>query len=281
MQGIKTEIQEKDAAVMVESSDCCSDDCCAPAASDVKVDVQNIKAEVQKKYAAVATQSTGCCSSDCCTSDAEMLIDYGALNTEVVEGANLGLGCGIPTRYAAIQPGHTVLDLGSGAGIDVFLAARTVGDSGRAIGVDMTPEMIARAEDNARKGGYHNVEFRLGDIEALPVDSASVDVVLSNCVINLVPDKARVFGEIHRVLRADGRFSISDVVSYGDLPESVRKDVELWTGCIAGAVDREEYLQLIRDTGFVDVQVNAEVPYDYLKGEDYGLMSITVEARKV
>jgi len=281
MQDIKTEIQEQD-TVAVLSNDCCAGDCCAPAASDVKLEVQNIKAEVQKKYAAVATQSTGCCSSDCCsTDDASALIDYGALNAEVVEGANLGLGCGIPTRYAAIQPGHTVLDLGSGAGIDVFLAARTVGDSGHVIGVDMTPGMIARAEDNARKGGYHNVEFRLGDIEALPVDSASVDVVLSNCVINLVPDKARVFGEIHRVLRSGGHFSISDVVSYGDLPESVRKDVELWTGCIAGAVDREEYLQLIRDTGFVDVQVNAEVPYDYLKGEDYGLMSITVEARKV
>jgi SAM-dependent methyltransferase len=244
--------------------------------------MQNIKAEVQKKYAAVASQSSGCCSTDCCSAgDSDALIDYGGLNAQVVEGANLGLGCGIPTRYAAIQPGHTVLDLGSGAGVDVFLAAQSVGSEGRVIGVDMTPEMIARAWDNALKGGYRNVDFRLGDIEALPVDGASVDVVLSNCVINLVPDKARVFGEIHRVLRADGRFSISDIVSYGDIPESVRTDVELWTGCIAGALDRDAYLQLIRDAGFADVRVNAEVPYDYLKGEDYGLMSITVEGRKV
>jgi SAM-dependent methyltransferase len=187
-----------------------------------------------------------------------------------------------------MRPGETVLDLGSGAGVDVFLAAREVGGEGRVIGVDMTPEMIARAWDNAVKGGYTNVDFRLGDIESLPVADGSVDVALSNCVINLAPDKQRVFSELHRVLRSPdptngrtgGRFCISDVVSYGAVPASIREDVELWTGCIAGAPDREQYLALIRAAGFVDVRERSFVEYAHLKGKDYGAGAVTVEGRK-
>jgi len=242
--------------------------------------MDNIKTEVRKHYAAVATQSSGCCGAgSCCSTSDVALIDYAGVEG-VVDSANLGLGCGVPTRYADLLPGQTVLDLGSGAGIDVFLAARAVGPDGRVIGVDMTPEMIARAWDNALKGGYHNVDFRLGDIEALPVESDSVDVVLSNCVINLAPDKRRVFGEVHRVLRRGGSFSISDVVTHGEIPEAIRKDVELWAGCIAGALDRDDYLSLIGEAGFVDVQVNASVDYDAVRGDNYGIASITVEGRK-
>lgn len=263
----------------------------------------DIKTAVQQKYGQLATAGAGCCDSgvccadtggrgtgDCCASSGccgtdgaatTRLVEYGALGEGLVEGADLGLGCGLPTRHAELRPGDTVLDLGSGAGVDVFLAARAVGAAGRVIGVDMTPEMIARARANAEAGGYPNVEFRLGEIEDLPVEDDSVDVVLSNCVINLVPDKARVFGEIHRVLRpGGGRFTISDVVSYGEVPAAIRQDIEQWTGCIAGAMDRDAYLALIGAAGFDAVAVRDEVAYDYLKGEGYGLASITVEGRK-
>ena len=252
--------------------------------------MSDIKTEVQKHYAAIAAQpgGCGCGSSSCCTDDNVTLVDYAGLDADVVAGANLGLGCGVPTLYAGIRPGDTVLDLGSGAGIDVFLAAKAVGPQGRVIGVDMTPEMIARAWSNAVKGGQRNVEFRLGDIEALPVDGGSVDVVISNCVINLVPDKRRAFAEIFRVLRSPdptsgkpgGRFSISDMVTYGEVPREVRSDAELWASCIAGAVDRDAYLQIIREAGFVDVKIDKSVEYDAFKGESYGLMSITVEGAK-
>ncbi len=245
--------------------------------------MDDIKAEVQKKYAAIATQAGGCgCgTSDCCSDGSATLIDYAGWDADRVEGANLGLGCGVPTLYAGIQPGHTVLDLGSGAGVDVFLAAKAVGPTGHVLGVDMTPEMIARAWHNAVKGGYRNVEFRLGDIEALPVADDSVDVVLSNCVINLVPDKRRVYAEVYRTLKPGGRFSISDVVSYGDVPDAIRGDAEKWTGCIAGAMDRDAYLQIILEAGFADVKINQWIEYDYLKGERYGFASTTVEGRKV
>lgn len=237
--------------------------------------MNDIKAEVQKRYAEIALESSGCgCgSTDCCP-------DYSSVAADVVEGANLGLGCGVPTLDANIRPGHQVLDLGSGAGMDVFLAAKAVGPTGRVIGVDMTPEMIARAWHNAVEGGYHNVDFRLGDIEALPVADASIDVAISNCVINLAPDKQRVYAELYRVLKHGGRFSISDVVTYGDVPASIRDDIAHWTGCIAGAMDRETYLQLIREVGFVDVKINKSFNYDYPKGENYGIESITLEGRR-
>jgi ubiquinone/menaquinone biosynthesis C-methylase UbiE len=208
------------------------------------------------------------------------MVSYGELAEDVVAGANLGLGCGLPTQYAGIKPGDTVLDLGSGAGVDVFIAAKAVGQAGHVIGVDMTPEMIQRAWTNAIKGGYRNVEFRLGDIEALPVNDNSIDVVVSNCVINLAPDKLRVFAELYRVLKSGGRFSISDIVTHGDVPEKIRQDVEMWAGCVAGAMDQAVYLQVIRDAGFPDVRVNQIQEYDYPPGEDYGFASITVEGQK-
>jgi arsenite methyltransferase len=247
------------------------------------MDERNIKAEVQKHYARIA-QGGGCCGGDpCCSAESAeelSMVSYGELAGDVVAGANLGLGCGLPTQYAGIKPGDTVLDLGSGAGIDVFIAAKSVGPEGHVIGVDMTPEMIQRAWTNAIKGGYRNVEFRLGDIEALPVNDNSIDVVVSNCVINLAPDKRQVFAEIYRVLKSGGRFSISDIVTHGDVPAKIRQDVELWAGCVAGAMDQDVYLQVIRDAGFQDVRVSQIQEYDYPQGVDYGFASITVEGQK-
>ena len=266
----------------------------------------DIKQKVRERYGAVARENTSCCGdasakvqeSSCCgdaVTDTEIdiqLVDYGMLNVEVVAEADLGLGCGIPTLSADIQPGETVLDLGSGAGIDVFLAAKAVGSEGYVIGVDMTPDMIARAQENARRSGYKNVDFRHGELEDMPVDGDSIDVILSNCVINLVPDKAKVFDEIHRVLKAGGRFSISDIVTFGDVPEAIREDMVLWTGCIAGAVGQNDYLALIQAAGFNDVRIEKEQRYDStwipdkyrralgdhvneMNGE-YGIASVTV-----
>jgi len=247
------------------------------------MDDKKIKQSVKERYAAVATQATSCCGPNCCSPDGSSsgaLVDYGLIDSNLPVGANLGLGCGIPTLSVEILPGDTVLDLGSGAGVDVFLAARKVGSEGRVIGVDMTPEMIARAQENALKGEYQNVDFRLGEIEHLPVESLIVDVVISNCVINLVPDKQKAFAEIYRVLKKGGRFSISDMVTFGEIPPSAREDMELWAGCISGALDREMYLQIIRAAGFEDVEIKKTVVYDTLKGEGYGIGSITVEAHK-
>jgi SAM-dependent methyltransferase len=183
-------------------------------------------------------------------------IGYGAgAIAAVPEGANLGLGCGAPLVHAALRPGETVLDLGSGAGFDVFLAARETGPTGRVIGVDMTPEMLARARRNAETTGQDNVEFREGRIEALPVADASVDVVISNCVINLVPDKAAVFREVARVLRPGGRMVVSDVVLERPLPHAVASSVAALTGCVAGAALRDDYLRIVADAGLSDVEV--------------------------
>jgi SAM-dependent methyltransferase len=250
----------------------------------VTMDDRKIKQRVKERYAAVAIQSTSCCGPGCCSGDGTgdgLLVDYGLIDAELPVGANLGLGCGMPTLSVEILPGDTVLDLGSGAGVDAFLAARQVGPDGRVIGVDMTPEMIARAQENALKGGYLNVEFRLGEIEQLPVENGSVDVVLSNCVINLVPDKRIAFAEIFRVLKKGGRFSISDIVTFGEIPQSVRDDMDLWTGCIGGALDREIFLQIVSEAGFKNVEIKKSVTYDMLKGDSYGVGSITVEAHKL
>jgi SAM-dependent methyltransferase len=271
----------------------------------MNMDDKTIKEQVKSHYAAIAqsggccgplpaSQSSSCCStaassqSSCCSSDSvtvNPLVDYSSLELIPVEGSDLGLGCGMPTRFAALKPGETVLDLGSGAGIDVFLAAKQVGETGFAIGVDMTPEMIERAWQNAHKNQVKNVDFRLGEIEALPVEDASVDVVLSNCVINLVPNKRGVFAEIARVLKPGGRFIISDIVSFGDVPREIRKDMELWAGCVAGAIDEQEYLQIVRDNGFVDLKIPTRSSTTLEVSDDspasaYGMVSITVEARK-
>jgi ubiquinone/menaquinone biosynthesis C-methylase UbiE len=189
---------------------------------------------------------------------------------DVPEGANLGLGCGNPTAFATLKEGERVLDLGSGAGFDCFLAAKKVGKTGKVIGVDMTPEMLDKARANAKRGKYTNVEFRLGEIENLPVADKSVDVIISNCVINLAPDKKRVFEEAYRVLAPKGRLMVSDIVLLKPLPESVQKSVEAYVGCIAGAEIKDKYLELLRKAGFAEVKVLDEkvYPLEYIISED-------------
>jgi len=220
-----------------------------------------IKEMVRQRYGQVAKSKTsaGCRGTSCCSPaarDYSKFIGYREEEiTAVPEGSNLGFGCGNPVALALLEEGQTVLDLGSGAGFDAFLAARAVGENGRVIGVDMTPEMIDRARDNARRDGYANVEFRLGEIENLPAADESVDVVISNCVINLSPEKERVFREAHRVLRRGGRLVVSDIVLKKPLPEAIRKDVEAYIGCIAGASLRSDYLSLIAEAGFEEVEV--------------------------
>jgi len=238
---------------------------------------------VRRKYAEIARSraATGCTPA-CCesTSDADysMIGDaYDDIDGYVAE-ADLGLGCGLPVEHAALRPGQTVLDLGSGAGLDAFVARRLVGPEGRVIGVDMTAEMVARARENARRQGLDNVEFRLGEIEHLPVRSASVDVAISNCVLNLVPDKRRAFAEIHRVLKPGGHLCISDVVSSVPLPDWVKGIAEAYAGCVAGTLPREEYLEIIRTAGFSEVEIAAErqieVPRSLLE------QALTAEQRK-
>ncbi len=174
---------------------------------------------------------------------------------DVPESSNMGLGCGNPTAIASLEPGQTVLDLGSGGGLDCFLAARQVGETGQVIGVDMTPEMVSKARANARVGGYGNVEFRLGEIEHLPLANESVDIILSNCVINLSPDKPAVFREAFRVLRGGGRLAISDIVATAPIPEDVRRDVDFWSGCISGAAAIDELQQMLQDAGFQEIRI--------------------------
>jgi len=233
-----------------------------------------IKQAVRERYAEIVLQPTasGCCSpaasagdSGCCAGDGcgpaeapgSLAASYAHLPGYVPE-ADYGLGCGLPTEIARLAPGQTVLDLGSGAGNDVFVARAVVGEAGRVIGVDMTEAMINRARTNAEKLGFTNVEFRLGEIEALPVEAGSVDVVVSNCVLNLVPDKRRAFAEIHRVLKPGGHFSISDIVTEGELPDEIRTSMAAYAACVGGAVDRADYLGLVAEAGFVNVQVARE-----------------------
>jgi SAM-dependent methyltransferase len=195
----------------------------------------------------------------------------------------MGLGCGNPTAIADLKAGEAVLDLGSGAGVDVFLAANKVGPTGRVIGVDMTEEMVGKATSTARDHGYRNVEFRLGEIEKLPVQDESVDAIISNCVINLSPDKSKVFREAHRVLKPGGRLTVSDIVSEGALPDEIKGDSNAWACCIGGALEHQEYLEKIKKAGFKDVQVLSSREF-YLEGEGSQaltkLLSITVKAYK-
>ncbi len=216
------------------------------------MDTERIHEAVREGYSRVAEQGCGCgCSCGADAGEISGRIGYTVEEMESVPtGANLGLGCGNPVALADLAQGETVLDLGSGAGFDAFIAARAVGESGHVIGVDMTPAMLARARENARTGGYGNVEFRLGEIEHLPVADGSVDAVISNCVINLSPEKGQVFVEAFRVLKPGGRLLVSDIVMVGELPERVRQSIAAYVGCIAGAVSRERYLALIRHAGF-------------------------------
>ena len=232
-------------------------------------DDKDFKEIVKKGYAKIAVQGGSCCgpASSCCGSadlaqDISRKIGYSDEELKVVpEGSNLGLGCGNPVVLASLREGETVLDLGSGAGFDCFLAAQKVGEKGTVIGVDMTPEMVEKANENAKKNNYKNVEFRLGDIETLPVDNDSIDVVMSNCVINLSPDKGKVFKEAFRALKPGGRLTISDIVLLEELPAFIRESIDACVGCVSGAMMKNEYLEKIEATGFRDVRVIDETPF--------------------
>lgn len=254
-----------------------------------------VREAVRENYGQIAESSSGCCdSSACCTPSAQqpellsLQLGYSSQDLLVVpEGANLGLGCGNPQAIAGLQPGEVVLDLGSGAGFDCFLAARQVGAGGHVIGVDMTAQMITKARANAQKAGYDNVEFRLGEIEHLPVADASVDVIISNCVINLSPDKADVFAEAFRVLRPGGRLAVSDVVAFAAIPDDARADMALLSSCISGAEEVGVVGQLLQEAGFEHVVVapkeeSKTFMADWAPGApitDY-VVSATIEGRK-
>lgn len=262
-----------------------------------KKHADEIRTVVRKKYGEVAkSDSTGCCTpvSSCCGEPATPLdnlgtfIGYSQEELSVApEGSHMGLGCGNPQAIAALKPGETVLDLGSGGGFDCFLAARQVGETGQVIGVDMTADMIAKARDNALKGDYSNVEFRLGEIEHLPVADASVDVIISNCVINLSPDKTQVFREALRVLKPGGRLAISDVVATAELPDEVKDDPKLHASCVAGAALVDDLQAMLEDAAFHDVRIrprdeSRQFIRDWVPGsgvEDY-VVSAHIEAIK-
>jgi SAM-dependent methyltransferase len=266
---------------------------------------EHIRDDVRRKYAEIARtrypnrndSPNQCCSGAKADADAVNMIGDAYEGTAgYVAGADLGLGCGLPVEHAGLQPGQTVLDLGCGAGLDAFVARQEVGAAGRVIGVDMTAEMIARARDNAARLGLDNVEFRLGEIEHLPVRSGTVDVVISNCVLNLVPDKRRAFAEVHRVLKPGGHFCISDIVASSELPERVKGIAEAYAGCVSGAIPKADYLGIIAAAGFEQVTVRAErrieVPADLLRrhltaerrreaeDNDLHVMSVTVTAAR-
>ena len=234
------------------------------------IDESQIKTTVKKEYGRIARQEqSSCCGpSNCCGSadpveEISKTIGYSDKDIKAVpEGSNLGLGCGNPTALASLKEGETVLDLGSGAGFDSFLAAKKVGINGKVIGVDMTQEMIGKARENAKKGGYTNVEFRLGEIEKLPINDNSVDIIISNCVINLSPEKNRVFQEAFRVLKPGGRLMISDIALLKELPEYIQNDVQAYVGCVSGAIKKDEYLELIRKSGFQNTKILEERIFD-------------------
>ncbi len=243
---------------------------------------QQVKQVVKDSYGEIAKNSNCCCHSCGCGKNDRIqrqTQQIGYTDTEMNQvpvGSNLGLGCGNPTAIASLKSGEVVLDLGSGAGFDAFLAANQVGKEGKVIGVDMTPQMLEKADGLAAKNGYTNVEFREGDIEALPVKDEEIDVVISNCVINLAPDKSRVFNEIYRVLKPGGRLMVSDTMLLKPLPEEMKNDPDLLTGCVSGALLKDDYLNLLNQTGFKKIQIHEEKP-GFLEG--YSL-SVTYSAQK-
>jgi len=247
-----------------------------------------IKKIVKERYSKIAKTGTSCCPtcSTCGYDTSEQAKRIGYSEKElgkIPKEAVMGLGCGNPTALADLREGETVLDLGAGAGIDVFLAANKVGSAGYVIGVDMTEEMIKKANETAKKHGYRNVEFRLGEIENLPVEDNSVDVIISNCVINLSPDKLRTYKEAYRVLKPGGRVLISDLVTEEELPEKIKKNFDAWAGCIAGALEKNKYIETIRKAGFKDVKIVSQNTYyepglkDILSGK---ITSVKIKAYK-
>jgi arsenite methyltransferase len=265
---------------------------------------EDLKRIVKEKYGEIAKQSDSNVQSSCCgqTSDCCSSVDYTVFSEsyENLDGynreADLNLGCGIPTQYARIKKGDSVLDLGSGAGNDCFVARALVGEEGKVTGIDFTEEMLEKAGQNLIKTGYRNVSFVRGDIEEMPFPDNTFDVVLSNCVLNLVPDKDKAFSEIFRVLHPDGHFCVSDVVIKGYLPEKLRRDAEMYVGCVSGAIDMDEYLEIIRQKGFNNIQINKQKKItlpdellsnyltcdelDVFKNGRIGVYSITVSANK-
>ena len=259
----------------------------------MKGKADGIRKIVREGYAKAVKETTSCCaSSSCCgnvtkAEDISKKVGYSEADMNAVpEGANLGFGCGNPVALAALKEGDVVLDLGSGAGFDAFLAAEKAGKTGRVIGVDMTPEMVAKAEENAKKGSYNNVQFLLGEIEKLPVEDNLIDVIISNCVINLSPEKQKVFKEAFRVLKPGGRLMVSDLVLVKDLPEAVKESVEAYVGCLAGAVKKDEYLGFIKQAGFQNIKVvsvagyPADAVFDNLEAAQGAVVSIKVSAVK-
>lgn len=264
-----------------------------------KLKNDEIRSAVRENYAKVAVLgNVGCgCSPSCCgtpseakAADISLSLGYSSEDVAAMpEGANMGLGCGNPLAIASLQPGETVLDLGSGGGFDCFLAARAVGDNGKVIGVDMTPEMIATSRRNAEKAGFRNVDFRLGELENLPVADGIVDVIISNCVINLSPEKQRVFDEAFRVLKSGGRLAISDVVATAEMPDTVKTDMAMYTGCVSGASSIPELESMLRQAGFEDIRISPKdesktfirdwATGSEIKIEDY-IVSATIEAVK-
>jgi arsenite methyltransferase len=246
----------------------------------------DVKDFVKQRYSEIARQEASCCCScDSSSRDTAHQIGYTDDDLNAIpEEASMGLGCGNPVAQASLQEGETVLDLGSGGGIDVFLAAKKVGPGGKVIGIDMTQIMIEKARSLAATHGYENVEFRLGEIEHLPVDNESIDVIISNCVINLAPDKAKVFNEASRVLKSGGRILISDLVTEGELPPEVKKNFDAWACCIGGALEKNQYLTTIQNAGFTNVHIVKEATYDlgvYSQELQGKITSIQVEAHKI
>lgn len=263
---------------------------------------KEIKDMVKQKYSEIAlqdqeTNASSCCGSGGCSTEVYNIMtdDYDHLEGYNPD-ADLKLGCGLPTEFAKIKSGDTVVDLGSGAGNDCFVARHETGDSGKVIGVDFADAMIDKARTNADKLGYNNVEFRQGDIENIPIPADTVDVVVSNCVMNLVPDKTRAFNEVYRILKTGGHFSISDIVLTGNLPEKIKNAAEMYAGCVASAIQKEDYLQIIKEVGFKNITIQTEkpiiVPDDILKNyltaeeikaykaKDNVIFSISVYAEK-
>jgi SAM-dependent methyltransferase len=263
----------------------------------------DLKLIVKEKYSEIANQSgnqhqSSCCGGSACCGDENYIVfsdDYSKLKGYNPD-ADLGLGCGIPTEFAKVKPGDTVIDLGSGAGNDCFVARAIAGETGKVIGIDMTDAMIEKARFNVAKLGFANVEFRLGDIENMPVDDNTADVIISNCVLNLVPDKTKAFQEIYRVLKPGGHISVSDVVLRGNLPSGIRQAAEMYAGCVSGAIQREQYLQIMQEAGLKSITIQKEketpVPDEILlnyldpdqlsefKKSGTGIYSITVYAEK-